>query len=1344
MPPSLPCNLVSKSGCMLYIYLFGKVRLEKDDKPLCLPPLQKALSLLAYLVLHKGKLHSRSQLAGLLWPDAPGEKARRYLSDALWRLKAVIEAPPTPRGTYIIVEKESIGFNPQSPHWLDVEEFEKRIRNHESGIKVQDSPIHNLKEAVELYRGDFMEGFYEDWVLTKREWLRELYFQALEHIIAFYKQRGDYNEALRYAQLLVNYDPLREGMHRELMRLYWLTGRPHSALKQYERLRRSLKEELGVEPMASTTALYHQILASLREREGTKAFPRSALEGRKPLPLIGREKERAELLGYVEAAIQGRGGLVFLEGEAGVGKTRLLEEVADGARWRGAKVLWGKCREFGEQKPYDPLREALREGLSPLRAEQLSRILEGIWLRGISLILPRLTEWLPELPPYPSLPPSQEHRRFLEAIARYIMALSFIAPHIIIIEDIQWADEATVKALDYIMPRIFGSRVLLVLSGRKEEIEQRYLIRRMLREADKAGLLKRLSLLPLSLPEAEELIAAALGLGEDRTLIPPGLSERIYQETKGNPLFILEMLSALYHEGFLLRGEDGNWQFTIASRMPLPSSLQEVALQRVNTLGPRAREALELAAVIGENFSFSLWTDSGGWDEKEILRIANLLRDRGFIVEEEKGYRFNHELIRRIIYESLGERKRHFHLRIARTIEERETKDVEALAWHFHQAEEWGKSCFYSLEAGKRSLARYAPETALHYLEWALEAASKSSPPASLLMEIRQTRGRAYFLLNRLQEAGEEYSRMLELAQQEGDKEKAALAMYDLSTVAMKKGDWNQCLSLAQEASSLAHSIGATKIEAMALDLIANYHSIRSELAQARRFRRLALQLSCQIGDEKGRAVRLSNFGIDLFLGNQYNRALRVLRRAVKLCRQVGLHHVAANAFSNIGHIYVNLGDYREAIKAFEEARKLYQELGLGDAPALTFVALGFIHQMWGERGKSLSFLQEAMEQGEDAENPFVIALAQKYRGIWEAWQGNVEKALTLLRESLAKAREANILEAEVSTLNSLGEIHRHFGFLPEALAFHREALSRAGEIPRPRNLSLINLAADLISSNRPSEALPILEEAISFPRNTGEKLRLAWILLEKAKAHLALGSPEKAQGAIESSLSLARAMGVQWLIAEGEFTRGKIFLAMGKPLQAEEALREALNVAEGVGIMPLKWRIEFALGKLKREQGHFREGQAHLREAIKAVEEIALSIRDEGMREKFGDWKPVKALYAYSGCRGKPFQGRRLWVRLPSSQASLGRPLREDEYVDVLWTIDIGEEDEEVRRREGKVTLRRKRILRLLEEARVQGAIPTEGHLAVVLGVTPRTIRNDIAALRRQGYQVVTRGTRI
>lgn len=249
---------------VLHISLFGSVRvthgrgLSEEAKVT-----RTVQALLAYLLLYRHRAHPREVLAALLWGDHSESRARSCLSTALWRLRSVLEPDGVPRGTYLVTTPANdIGFNSASPHWLDVEVFEEKVCQMVSHPVdgVDAAAVTELEKALELYTAELLEGFYDDWALRERERLRMLHLNSLAYLMRYHRDHGAHEESLAWGQQILQLDPLREEIHRAVMRLYVESGQRALAVRQYEACREILATELGVPPMEETQALYTQIV----------------------------------------------------------------------------------------------------------------------------------------------------------------------------------------------------------------------------------------------------------------------------------------------------------------------------------------------------------------------------------------------------------------------------------------------------------------------------------------------------------------------------------------------------------------------------------------------------------------------------------------------------------------------------------------------------------------------------------------------------------------------------------------------------------------------------------------------------------------------------------------------------------------------------------------------------------------------------------------------------------------------------------------------------------------------------------------------------------------------------
>lgn len=247
----------------LRIHLLGSVRVTHEGLPIGISMGRAVKALLGYLTLFRHRFHAREVLAGLFWGDSSEKRARSCLSTTLWRLRKVLEPDRNTTGTYLVTTSMGeVGFNQESNHWLDIDVFEKKVKlfltRPTESFKSEEA--NQLEKALNLHTGELMEGFYDDWALRERERLRTLYVNGQIHLLHHYSHHNAWEKGLACAQKILNLDPLREEIHREMMRLYFKNGERAQALRQYENCREILAAELGVAPMEETQILYKRIL----------------------------------------------------------------------------------------------------------------------------------------------------------------------------------------------------------------------------------------------------------------------------------------------------------------------------------------------------------------------------------------------------------------------------------------------------------------------------------------------------------------------------------------------------------------------------------------------------------------------------------------------------------------------------------------------------------------------------------------------------------------------------------------------------------------------------------------------------------------------------------------------------------------------------------------------------------------------------------------------------------------------------------------------------------------------------------------------------------------------------
>ena len=688
----------------LTLTVLGGFQARLDREPALALPTRKTRALLAYLALPPGRSHSRDKLAGLLWGDVPEPRARGGLRQALSRLRKVVAIEPPA----LILDGDTVSLNPDV---LDVDavEFEH--------LASRDTP-EALEQASALYRGDLLEGLalreaaFEEWLLGERDRLRERALDVLDRLLRHHGAGGRPEAALQAALRLAALDPLRESVHRALMRLYAQLGRRSAALRQYQICVSTLQRELSVEPEVATQQLYREVLrqgaaprADSGETPAARALPCLADDAGLPreIPLIGREPETVRLREALDEAWASRGRALAVVGEAGVGKSRLVAELVAEASARGGQVLVGRCYEAEQILPFGPWVEMLRAARLDSADPALERLSRSTWAE-LARLLPETREAGHEPPAGPA-----DYRLLFESVVQVFRTLAVHRPLTLAIEDMHWADEISLRLLAFVARRLAASAIVLVGTARDEDLADAPLLRRTLADLD------AMPLAPLSKAETLRLVRAlSRSAGDEATVA--GLGERIWSASEGNPFVVVETVRALSAAS---RPED-------VSRVTVPRRVRELIIRHLEGSSRRGRELATLAAVIGREFEFALLCRASGLDDADTAEAVEELVRRRILRHFGERLDFVHDRIREVVYQESGpERQRALHARVTGAIESvyAETLDdhVERLAHHAVRGGLHDTAVVALRRAGSKAFSNSAHGEALHDFTQALQ-----------------------------------------------------------------------------------------------------------------------------------------------------------------------------------------------------------------------------------------------------------------------------------------------------------------------------------------------------------------------------------------------------------------------------------------------------------------------------------------------------------------------------------------------------------------------------------------------------------------------------------------------
>lgn len=936
---------------MLSLSLLGRPQLSVDGRDSALA-LRKSWALLTLLAV--GGPAPRPRIASLLWPRLDLATGRRNLRRELARLSEVgatglLKAD----GDFLSLEAEVV---------LDLHRFEQACAEGRAD------------DALALWRGPLADGLqieeaeaFDDWLEAERRRLHERWRQALEAAA----RDGPPPRRLERLQALLADDPLQERHHRALIRHHLDAGHREAALAQYERCRALLAGELGLSPMAETEAL----VADLRAPAAAAVLPVQArLPGQ--LPFVGRAAEVSAL----EAAWSAR-SLCWIEGEGGVGKTRLA---TDFCAAHGAYAM-ARCRPGDEATPYAAFTRALRV----LAGDELAAAgLPGWVTAELARVLPELGE------APPPMSAAEERARFHEACAQAWRVLGDDSFDAVVIDDWHHADSASAALLAFVAQRLGPASPRLLLLSRPHAAPGPL--------ADAVAL--RLQLQPLPEVAVADLMRLLSGAGQ-----PVRFADRLRRATGGNPYFIAETLRHLMESDQLRIDERGRWSTAFDAvtedyrELPLPASVRDAVLARVQRLPEPARRLLEAASLAREPFAPALLAEACALSEVEALAAIEQALGAALLREHEQGgYAFAHDLAQQALASALpADRRRLAHRRLARAAQATHA-DPGLTAQHYEAGGEPALALPHRVRAGDDAMALFASAQAL--LHWRAALALRPAPAQAARLHVSCARacldlgdgegaqaalaaldtllaggGLAPEVLRELQTDAAELETVLHLPQR-------ALPRISVALARMPAG---------------AARIRALRVKAMALQGLAR-------LADAQGACQEALLQSAGAEAHEARADILDVMALVTFRRGDAQAALAFAREEHALCLAIGDRRRLTRSQRRVGVMLLTLGEVQSAEAELQAARRLAAELHLVEAEREVMINLLKIHADRGDGPGMLALAEEAWNLSPTIASPMLRQTLLQARCFAHGLLGELGQCLVLAEQVLDVARASS------------------------------------------------------------------------------------------------------------------------------------------------------------------------------------------------------------------------------------------------------------------------------------------------------------------------------------------------
>jgi DNA-binding SARP family transcriptional activator len=1035
-----------------------------------------------------------------------------------------------------------------------------------------------LEKGISLWRGDaYVEFAHEQWAMAESRRLAELRAGAVEDLAELLLDGGEWSAATATLEPLIAAHPFRDRPRGLLMRALADAGRRVDALRAFQDYRRFLIDEVGTEPSPELVSLDRAIARHDAVGDRTELpLPARlvATSAQSPFSFFGRTDELKVLEGlHKRSTTEHRLGVVLISGEPGVGKTSLVAQAARSVHLGGATVLYGGGDE-DLAVPYKPWVEALTPLVQGFPDEVLRRFTEN---NGLTLarLVPDLARRLGQPAPAPAAESDAERFMVMESVVRFLTAASAETPLLVVLDDLHWADAASLQLLGQLAHSSEPMAVTVVGTFRDSDLSRSHPLTPLLARLHREPTVERLALVGLEDFEIIGLMEAAAG----HTLPDEGvaLAHALRRETGGNPFFIVEMLRHLAQEGIFVQGDDGIWRLTVdLDDIGLPTSVREVVAQRVANLGAETEMALATASVVGRDFDLSVLAVVLEQDELELSDLLGGATMAGLLEEvagDAERYRFVHALIQHTLYQDLSAtRRRRAHLQVAEVLEDTDTDDPErlaALARHWLAATlqaDVTKAVYYARRAGQVALGAYAPADAVAWFSQALEVLDRHGASEAdrgrLLVELsvaqnhagmpehRQTLLAAAEIAQRLGDADLLMAAALGGRRgfggmTETDLERAALFQAALSALGQRapsqralllgslaevtdSRDWRQRRELADEAVSLAEGLD----DAAKLDVVLSCYQFRAQ--PERSAERLAeTAWACETADRLGDPV---------------------------FRHRARYHRI---------HACMEVGDLLEVDRRIEEMGPLVERTGL---PYCRWQLLGT--RTWrailaGDLATGERLNDEAVAVASDIGAPEAL-------GVWGAvlfdlrvHQGRVEELIDAFAQTAAENPAIPVLRVALAAGYCL------IGRADEASPLVEHDVS-TGFTEMPRDLTWLTAmvwAQESAVALRHQEAAAILYDLLDpfgdivvFNNGTG------YGSVARSLGRLAhlLGQPDVARAHFRTALSINERLKAPYWIAQTQLDHADLLRDVGKSDEAARLVDQALERAKTFGFAAL------------------------------------------------------------------------------------------------------------------------------------------------------------------------------
>lgn len=909
-------------------------------------------------------------------------------------------------------------------------------------------------------------------------------------------------------------------------------------------------------------------------------------------PFVGRSKEYGLIADCIERLAAGAGTTLLIEGEPGIGKSRLMREAASYAATQDVSVFATNCYEIERAMPYRPVIDLVTRIIDGPSASAL-RHLAPISLAELAALVPEIGERVPNLPQLSHDFPEARQARLPGALGHLLDAAGGGRPSILMVDDVHWADDASMRVLHY-LARHAGQRAMLVIYAyRDEAVGTDERLARMLESLRREAAARRVPLTRLGTADTARLVAACADASQNMSnlggvnLGAMDLAERLHRETDGNPFFLISILQSL---------NDGETQLEPrpnAATGLLPDALRAAVRVRLGHVPDAYRPVLETAAVLGRRFDFETLLDLTDEPEARLLDAVEALVKRRLLREEadDGAYDFTHDKVREVVYADIGgARRRLLHVSVAQALERRGEGETHArdaqLAEHYERAQTWPKALEYMVRAGEHSRALFALRDALSWLDRAV-ALSEQHPEAldeRKRSALYEQRGAARAQAGQTQGAVADIRRVVDATRAAGDRAKTRDALVQLGMAYRRADAYEQATACLTEALSESRAISDEQHAADTLYHLGTVAWSMGRNDQAIAYHQQAVETCERMAFTGLVAVQAHHGrGETHFANAEPVAAIECYTRSLELARSIDDKSYESENLMMIGYACIGakgLGDYPRAAANFEMALQIARAADLQWHIGPTLLGLDHVRACTGRYGEAWRGLQDTLRWMESLGQTRFQLIAYDIIGELLLDLGLNELALEQLQRGLALGRDTGI-------------------------GFMRATIHAQAAVARTR-------------LGQRDAGSPV-ESALEQTRRTSERFLMVRCIGVLAEIALATGDAQRCRAHADELLAIAELDKLRELEASARRWRGEAMLADAAYAEAEMELLRAAMIAKEIGRVRLEMDVEAALDRLFQAQGNRDAAHLHATRTHAIARAIEQSLIGSGLEVQPG-----------------------------------------------------------------------------------------------------------------------------